>query len=494
MDTQAPAFRSTGTSSRLLWRQSVHEAFSERCHYYILSGRDAQGSKDTTFSGSLAKLLRKVDITSFSINAVYGPYDAILRVWMTTEARLRFIRELDASSLQIDDTLEFIADSVFYENSEDLPLLSKPTEEREHIERVVKAANSGDFDDAAMAAFSRLEAENYFVAISPSRGVKVYMFFEDSPRAHTPRSIVHQEIVSTIHQTDASDLSVYTGIGFCTFLVKFVVPTYDDVLGTVNMLRRNGKAIGLRPWTLLAADYAIAEAGESIDAVLENLPTGLETLRSQMGDPDNAVKREMSSLADDDKRALDKLFSKARQDLAGGRALERYIEILRFSLFGDRGGVNRSLSFLSSIEGDLRESLPRILASERMFGLDWFSRLRALCQIDAERDKFSSGSEDWPATAVPIADWTLSPLLMSMAVAANHAPAFDELVGTYLGPNWRSLLNTVLGLRNDYMHSRLVSPEGLRDFSGDWGVRLIEVADAITFQIGLERMTIDSRL
>lgn len=494
MATQTPVFRSTGPTKRLLWRQSVHEAFSERCHYYLLTGRDTQGSKETTFSGSLAKFLRKIDITSFSINATYGPYDAILRVWMTTEARLRFIRELDASSLQIDDTLEFIADAVFYETSDDRQLLSKPMEEREDIALVAKAANSDEFDSLAIAAFERLEKANYFVPISPSLGVKVYMFFEDRPRAHTPRSIVHHEIVTSLSQSEADDLSVYTGIGFCTFLVKFVVPTYDDVLNLINHLRRRGKAIGLQPWTLLAADYLVAEAGESIDAVLENLPTGLETLRSLMGDSENAVKREMASLADDDKRALDGLFSKARKDLAGGRALERFVEILRFSLFGDRGGVNRSLSFLSSIEGDIRESLPRILSDEKMYGPDWFTRLRALCLIDAERSKFSPRSEEWPTAIVSLDEWTLSPLLMSMTVAANHAPAFDELVGSYLGPNWRSLLGVVIQLRNDYMHSRLVSPEILRDFSGDWGVRLMHAAHVILFQIGLEQMASDSRL
>jgi hypothetical protein len=494
-DTAAvTTFRGRPSHERLLWHPVVHEAYNERCHFYLLSGEDV--SRRDTFSYSLRNFLHHQEIYSHTIHAVYGPYDAVLRVWLTQESRLRLLRQLkqaqERAQLRIDDILEFASDQIEYAWNE-LPDIDATLVKRDYekaIRSVVAADYSGDWSDEAIDQLAHLREANLVIDVPAAPGVKFYMFLsEEGRRRSQVPDLVIDSLLKEIRVRGIENPSLYFGVGFCDYVLKGVVPKFDDLLPAVNALRRTGKGTGLSPWTLVVADYSDEQqesdellCGETIDSLRAVLPPSVNDFLLFF-DTNNDLRQEVTALSRVDQEALATLFSHARSVLETPD-LTRFAEILRSSLVRSRKELNQSLSFLTSIEGDLRFVLPRVL--NQAIGEQWLPQIRSLGLAEL-RAPGSAEENKWLEEGVPLSQWSLMELLTALRLANRQWPSVRSRLSEVLPPGWEMKIRELVGLRNDFAHSRLVDVTTSRDFATSWGSRLNQVVDAIAVQSMLER-------
>jgi hypothetical protein len=475
-------FRAVSTkASRYLWHPRVHEYYHETCHFFLITGENPSHSR--SFIEAVTLLLRnQLDIESFTVNTVFGPYDVLLRVWLTTSARHRLIRALKKSHLDIGDVLEFTADridygSVSFDQSISEDAISGLTLK---IEQVVRAESRGEWTSESSAALDALAAAGLVAQLPAAPGYKFYMFFsEQGGIRNQPIKIAESTILATTARTKVQNVSLYTGAGFCDLILKGVLDRYEDILPAADEIHHDCRDLRLNSWTLVPADYGTSDDGETIDAIQSAMPDELESFLRESDGSRETVRREILSLDRNEKAALAELYRDARNNLSA-REFERFADILTASLLADRKSLNQALSFLTSIEGDLRFVIPRLLA--KTLGSDWprisRSRLDSLGVSELRLGDVEIGDA--------LKNWTLHQLLYAFSVLTSSWPAVDAEVVEFLPPEWRGGTNRLVGLRNDYTHSRLTELARDRSFTGELGERLRELMTAISFQIGLE--------
>ena len=496
-------FRGGARDRRLLWHPAVHEAYAERCHIYLLTGEDASG--EDTFSSSLNTFLHHQNISSHTIHAVYGPYDALLRVWLTQDTRLRLLRQLkqaqERAQLRIDDILEFTADEIDYSWTAPAVAVSADVVRREWdqaVRTVVAADHADAWTPDAEKTLEALRSAGLVLEVPPADGVKFYMVFSEGAKRRTqlPDLVTHQ-LAQDATSLGVRNTSIYFGVGFADYMLKGVAEKFSEMLPLINGLRRSGKSFGLTPWTLVVADYANETTdqgsnGETIDAVRATLPPSVSDLLN-LFDADSELRKEAFALDQSDQDALALIFSEARRLLDDAQEVLRFAEILRHSLHRSRKELNQSLSFLTSIEGDLRFVLPRLLSS--LVGQSWLPELRIAGREYRDLEATDEDEVSWTHEESSIANWTLMDLMMATLVASKTWSSVGERLRSALGPNWQSNIRGLVSLRNDFAHSKLVDVNRSHEFAGPWGERLKDVIKAISFQrrLELERDRIEDR-
>jgi len=491
-------FRGGPADERYVWDPTAHEAYGERCHIYLLTGEDA--SHRDTFSRSLRAFLQHQNIYSYTIHAVYGPYDALLRVWLTQDTRLRLLRQLKqaqaSAQLKIDDILEFAADEITYGFSAGSPTVEADTIHLEYdrqIREVVAAEHSNVWGAEAHATFATLRDLHLIVPVPPAPGVKFYLFLAEGPhrRSQLPDFVV-ERLMSEAQRQEVRNASLYFGVGFCDYILKGIVSSFEQLLPTVNALRSVGKGSGLAPWTLVVADYGIARdtadpslIGETIDAVRITLPPSVSELL-QFFDFDDALRGNILALTREDQDALAALFSEARKTLDTPEA-RRFAEILRSCLRRDRKEINQSLSFLTSIEGDLRFVLPRVMSAQ--VGKSWLRDLREEGRREfGDETQASEDERAWLQEGTSPKQWSLIQLMFATLIAVRRWPSVATHLNRALPPGWEHSIRPLVNLRNDYAHSKLVDLSRAQDFTGEWGATLRSVIGAIAFQRRMEKL------
>lgn len=485
------AFRSTSPfDERYVWHPRVHERYQEQCHFILLAGEDP--SRSSTFTSALRDLLALLDIASATIHALYGPYDALVRFWATPGARKRFLVGLDDSGLEIYSTREFTAGAVAYSTVDLQPTLDEIEQHINKVEEIVLADYRGVPDTIPHHYYTELERLGILVRVPPAPGAKFYLFLsEEANRQTQPADFVVRELMSSATAMGLKGLSIYTGVGFCNFVVKGIVPSYDEALVTINGLRRASKDLRLAPWSLVVADHANADVGETIDAVLSGLSLELENFLRVATDIDTErrqLRREVTSLNRDERAALEGLIANARREMRPEET-ERYFEVISAVILKDRKRLNKSLSFLTSIEGDLRFVLPRLLS--RALGEQWWQQLQKTLQNAGEATEPPPEEEGTGAVAPPrskrIADWSLFSLFYALSVAESQYPErVAPLLKDRLPVGWNRRFRQVVSLRNDFAHSTIHGLVREGAVSGALGDTLENVAFSLSLQARLE--------
>lgn len=482
-----PAFFGLTGEPRLLWHPGAHEYFDERCYFFLLSGEFGRGRLVVE---GLTKLLARLNLTPSSINTVYGPYDVILRIWLTGPARLKFQRalsELTDDEFRVENLLEFSAHTVEYAWLHGVRSLSYGDFDsvEEEMRLVVRAQATGQWSPKARLALDRFTSQSSSILhlyTQPS-GTRFYVFV--TPR---PGLSAQQPDFVTKNLYDLGDqlgeyrecLTVYSGVGFCSYLVKAVVEKYEDVLPFVRDVQQRMDALGLRCWTLVAADVGERGEGETIDAVLDQIPYRLDQFVRGARKPE-ALGRLVRSFSAQQQTAIAELYSFGRNELTLEQGQDRYFELLEETVFGDRRTINQTLSFLTSIEGDLRELLPGLAA--KYCNQDWLEAF--LRRVESERK--AAGAKEPPRARV--SNLTLFDLLEMLRGICDDSPDAANIFDFHLPKRWRHMTRTVLELRNEYSHSRLGADLRSRDFlDGRSNSKLRDLVFAIAFQRGVERV------
>jgi hypothetical protein len=460
----------------------VHAAYDERCYFFLIAGRDPQ--RRSTFTEELDNLLDRIDIESRLVHVVYGQYDALVRIWATESARQRFLRELHDGGLQIDGFVEFAADVVSYKfgSVQSLPEdLTLSEGQRADVARVVRAEHEGDYDDDAVVALARLQVANLVLEVPPVAGVKLYMFFHPSGvNLAQPRDRTIVALAQEASSAGLQEVSLYGGVGFAQFLLKAWSSTYDGTLEAVNAVRRTAKDLQLSPWTLLVADGA-KSIGETIDSVQSELPRALEDFigdaKALPSDLQHALRRELASVPPSDRDVITARYREARE-LLSPSDVQRFVEIVAASVVGDRKIFNRSLSYLASIEEDLRWVLPRLLQAH--LGPAWLERVDEMGWT--QRTSSDPGDdEDLPG----VQGLSLALLLRLLRRSSEEIDVVRE--GTSdLPSNWHKQIRSLLQLRNRFVHGSLWEYARQREFGARWGDYLPVLITSISLQTSLE--------
>jgi hypothetical protein len=474
---------------RYVWHPRVHEYYQERCYIYLVSGDYGEGDK---IVAALQAVFARLDIRSTVLNIIYGPYDVLIRVWLTGQSRERLVRALrnpHDSDLTVANLLEFTSDDVVYFWQDEGPAVdsAKISEMSSAIQAVVGAERRGEWDEHAHDSLAQLKKAGLVREYLPPHGAKFHMFFsERGGRRTVPSTYVVRTLLSTARQENVSAVNVHEGVGFCDYVLKGVSPSYDDTLPIVQKFQEVAAGLHLQAWTLVVADYGRRPEGETIDALQSRFPSELDEFLIHRSDPDR-VRQQIGSLERIQQSALAQIYTDARAALTT-KEFERFAEVLERSIIGDRKALNQSLSFLTSIEGDLRYVLPRIL--RRHLGTNWHNDILDLRTKLAKADDDDArllSLQDRDLTP-SLQDWSLFQLMMILHRVINGNQRLGTELEDYLDPSWRKSIQKIVRLRNDYAHSKLVESTWTRDYRGEWGEKLRDLMLVIKFQVGIEAL------
>lgn len=472
---------------RLVWHARVHERFQEKYHIYLIAGRNTRSSD--TFSQRFRKLFRSLEIDSANVNAVYGEHDIAIGVWATPSSRQRLLRGIERANIDVHEIQEFVADetaTILASSLQLPPELATIDHERAQIEAIVRAVRSQKQEDVE-GLISSLINRGLIREDTTPRGVRFLMFLRhQANRKRQPPSYVFEEMVNLLRETALLSATISAGSGFADFVIDAIAPDFDSLLPAVNQLRIRAKELTLEPWTLPLADYSHASIGDSIDALNSQLSDSLEAFVTQV-EPDEIeaqVRRELLSLESGVRGQLALLIDQVRVEIGDYELLQRFYEVLQAIVLKDRKLLNRSLSFLTSIEDDLREYLPRVMHA--CLGDDWVKKLKA---------EFDPGTLESMKTRLgqsfldaKLQQWSLAMLLRALSTAYSSFPTeVGTVLHRQLPDGWRGKIHDIVIIRDQFAHGEiasLIKPK--TEITVELNRVLLDIAFAIKFQHALE--------
>lgn len=493
-------FRALPGQPRLLWDPKAHEAVEEFCRFYLLSSRDGRGSD---LLETVTECFRKIGIHGATYHIVYGPMDLLIRVWLSEPKRMAFLRGIQQPELdlRLDQFVEFKADSVRYLNCG----ITQATESvnSTQIIKLVQAFREAEgipntklyelIDDA-------LTKRVLHTYISPE-GCKIYLFIYGA-EGRSLRPDDENRIGIELQNVGASQVTIYSGRGFCAGIVKLICAQYRDTLKIVEHIQATLAQRELFCWSLVPPNRDSTLEGETLHLVESEADSLKTLLMTDLEDPKlpDSYKQEygMSIYAtlqnNEVRHHIRAVINKADQMLIGNRAKQRFNSILCSILARDRRSINKRLSFLISIESNLRSFLSALaknhpsLSNEKKWpdiskhplnARSTSEHFEILPSTDTDgRQKFLK-SRDLPALIAYIDKFIESGIIN---LGERGKPLKDCVLHA----------NSIQELRDKYAHGVILDLALREDFQDEMWEILDELITAIRIQIALENLIIES--
>ncbi|MCA9112524.1 MAG: hypothetical protein KDA52_21405, partial [Planctomycetaceae bacterium] len=352
----------TSDGPRYVWAPEVHDALGEECHYYLLRAPDPE--THVALTDELNKLLRREDITSHSIYAVFGYYDALIRLWATETVRRRFIRALVASSLKPEALEDLRASSIYYEFAQNKRTITAQ-EVRENegpVRRVVEAdvADSWDDDPAAVKAFDDLVSIGFIHEVPRTEGIKVYIAFARTRHLlGEHRDSEATGIISAMRTAGFSNVSLYSGSGTLgAHLVKGVSSSsFSSIWQMATAVHEFAATDGLRSMTMPIANMATVVESDTIDNVRIPARFEFDAIREELvraarlSDEENEhLWAGLNALTKTEKDGLEHVYREAADKLRDTSYFDRVLEAIAGSLLNDADMIESSVAFVTKVE------------------------------------------------------------------------------------------------------------------------------------------------
>jgi len=388
--------------------------------------------------------------------------------------------------LHIESLLEFEAQELSYlvddPNGEWEVEIDVVRQNNEHI-RTVLHASRDDWTDDALRSFDELKTRDLVREFESPLGAKFYMFVSSRLGQNlSDRATSELKPITTEAGLQERAVTLHKGVGFCSFIIKAVSPSYEEVLPMVQRVQELIYPIGLHAWTLVVADHGIRDEGDPIDAVLAQFPPRLEPFIEGSKDPE-ALRRLVAGLPERQQAALAEIYARARLQLKRIRDLERFDRLLVGILKEDRRVVNQTLSFLTAIEGDLRSSLPRLIGQSNLLGP---SKVKEIADKAMNPARSRNREPDFVLhQGGAFADTELAELFAALREACTLDPRIQDKLIEHVPEDWVPRSHSIVKLRNAYTHSRLTESLLGQDFDSLSPI-LDDLMFAIQFQLGVE--------
>jgi len=477
----------SGGECRYVWDPVVHARHGEDCYFYLIRAADPESH--TVLTTELNHLLRREDITSHSIYGVFGHHDALVRLWATETVRRRFLRALTTSVISPEELLEFRAEDIYYSFASSRPSLAEVKAHDRQASIVVRAEveDSWGRDDPAEGAFDTLLKSSQIHEVPVIAGIKVYLVLSrehSSVGTHRPEEV--RRLREEMAKAGFSSVSVYSGYGTIgDHLVKGIADVrFGSLWDMLSPVHKAASELGLRSMTLVIANMDSVVEADTLDNLrTQAIPLVDELLAdiaelSKSGDREiELLRTRVRELTLEQRNALLGYFSQISDGYRGTILFERLVDLLRASLLNDSDAVITSVSFVTSIELEMRKCIAP-LAREAL-GENWFSIL--IGQLDLpSRDRESSGAN--------LTRLTLHDLFAALrALAETDRQVYDTLSAA-LGQRWSESFRTVEELRNNFAHGRLVDRAHFTDFDLTWGSALSSILAAARLSLGLREL------
>ena len=438
-------------AERLVWHPLIHEQlYNENCYYFLLRLRDP-----IELVSQLQRLVLQAQIISSCIYVIYGNYDVLVRLWATHEKRNRFVSVLSQRQTIIDEVQEFQAKQIDYVWVDDAHLPLEPSRlsaYKSKIDRLCRQVlNQAPMDNTVLDELINVGLVHRLPQ-SPKPSIKFYIALQRQAGLMEPRiesAFVRQVVRSPFN--DINNISLYTGLGFATYLIKAVTHDYYTIYSWISHLQDQLSQLQLRPLTMVIANQDAPES-DHVDVEWSEFGTSLLAISAALGPESNA--------------AISKLDHAGRKDIAEffegfayllGTPFESLLLGMIYArILPSRRVMNQTLSALSLFENLLRQYLVDLWT--RNFGRQsWFQRLQEFateCGLDPTKN--------------PVTSYTLHDL----EVMANYTGTLNERVARELadslGDDWAVRIRAIVPIRNAVTHGKIFEVSRDDYFRDEW--------------------------
>lgn len=447
----------TDSNAPYNWHPAVHtDKFGETLYFFLIRFREPM---HRPVAEQIRSLLQAAGIQFACEYVIFGPWDGLVRVWITPAAYNRLVKLMrPPSSHNVEDFQGFATSQIYYLWSErDDDLLTHDTDILTAITANTAAIESTATDPhhSRNDIWAALEQNGLIFPRSQpgNSGVKFYTALE-----RTGQKLSVAEDVAAIKQAlmaseMAESASLYVGAGhLANYMVRCVADGFDQVLDLVASFDEQLGSTRLRPMTLLIANINARES----DHVNEPTPLTLEENNDMeiLGLDDSGP---LVRLQPNQRLALHGLIVKACSLPENDDVLrQKLLRILQASVLNNQVELREQLSFLLEFEFYFRTRMINEWTAH--FGNDWFNVIKSKCEADP---RWHNHAEKMSA---PIPKWTIGTYKFTALACCSFSPEFKASIEKQLGDDWSVETDNHLPIRNEVSHAGLAERERIDSF------------------------------
>jgi hypothetical protein len=447
------------------WHPAVHEEHFEETLYFVLVRLHEPLHRPV--AEQTRELLSGAGIKYACAYPLFGSWDALVRVWLTSASYKRFIRVLQDSvehksaEHNIEDYRGFSTSEIRYfwsdTNGENLLAPDKDVKtamasNNADIDRIAERPSSTDPEVLAMCKRLADEELMFSRPPMPPGGVKFYTCLERASVYVSPQREV-ERILEAMRATAVGESripmidrsSLYCGDGsLAAYLVRSVADGFDDVLALAESFDRHLKETGLRPMTLLVANPDAVYESDSANNHRHFNPNDNRTV--ELLELQHDV---IAGISAGERTELNSLVVQACELTKSEDTLQQVLlRILKATALNDHEEFRASLAFLLNFEPEFKKRLVREFFE--VFGEQWLVEIRRLCE-ESERHQGHAQKE----MSKDLRKWTLGTYRNTARAVSALNPRFRGRMVKELGEDWHVTVSDLLSLRNDLSHGRV---------------------------------------
>lgn len=450
---------------RLLWHPKVHAAYGERCVFFRIRVHKHHLSASVD---ELDSLLRGIGVRAYSIYPLWGYYDFLVRTWLTPLTRTRVMETLDQAIGLVADYEEFQTEQIVYIWSikQGAPEPSQKLIEthRQDIEQLHK--------ELSFTLLERLWSDGLIYVLPPMPEIRVRFFVSVSSMSAVESRRVRgsEQIIAKLHDLDDPWISVYSGIGFASHIIRFSMRAYSDVYETISGSVANlAETFAMRTITMLVAPPHVPES-DRLETRLGGIGSVLATLASILGE---GFESTIAELPDERQDALRRVFRTYSSDLLGTSFERLFLSLFLTRIREDAVALNSELGLLGHFELLFKDYAKRVL--EEGYGETWRETVKGTLEAIPQLKKVASEKFEI------IGLGAVAQVLNKCSETLNLS-----LVEKHLGSSWAATVDKVANtVRNKYAHGLTYDPAFLRSFLANWEENSVLLCDVGLLYLGL---------
>lgn len=437
-------------------------------------------SRHVPVASQIRDLLGSAGIEYACEYSLFGWHDALIRVWLT-DAQYRRLLEVfpkDVRGMRVE--------RIYYLWRGQTDLLAP---ERDVVTAITGAQDDIDYvadnpdatDSTQWANLYNHSPKLVFYRPATDGGVKFYTALQRTSGTITPdeqtNAIQAALNVTPIPGTDqvmSDGASLYCGDGkLGDYLVRCLVPAYDNLLPLVETFDENLSKAHVRPETLVVANPQPRE----YDYV--NDPLHLSRHDEAVAELLAIKPRVLSDLDDHYVIELRKLVGTAckvaeeHPGPAGETLRQVFLDLLRATVLNSHDEWYKAIMFLAEFEPLFGKRVEDILALELGANV-WFARIKEECERSPNADRRRTGEV---MTNTKKAEWSLGTYKFLALAAAELHPAINGQLEREFGDQWSQEVDSVHTLRNLHLHGHKYDQQMDR-YDDQWTGELRQLIEA----------------
>jgi hypothetical protein len=253
----------------------------------------------------LAKAMRSNDIRSWSAHELYGVFDLLVKAWIpATEPEGQIVRNLQTELRSLELIQSFTVERVVFDSlwTAEVGLHRAIAEEK--LDRLPSASEIGRIN-AGSQELDRYEAEGLVARRPVVTGVDFFVALSQRSHAalHSPMQSRLDDWITDIARSagSLSNLTIYAGAGFATFLIGGTVPPNE-------LYDLHGQLLG----HLAPLDHLVSQR---VDTFISSMPGPIAAVEEMRGGDPAAGTRDVEDLLQQEEGARFEVRGSAFTDM-----------------------------------------------------------------------------------------------------------------------------------------------------------------------------------